>query len=206
MIARKTKTEPTKSAFDFVDLITGRIGKITGLVVAIGGLAVGALTQSEQILNKLTALGLYTPPPCAQVDPLIIPATVKYSEWDNMKIKLKGRNNCLTSLGLYVTFVRRTASEPRYVLRVPHDDLPECKGLAPLQEPKCWDPKKPISIAKGDWEWDVLPPPLRQLSDPRRIEKISMTWAVYDFDAPTKPPIRVDTATIEVHNDAGNAS
>ena len=206
MTPRKKDTEPTKGAFDFVDLITGRIGKITALVTAIGGLALLILTQSEQILNKLTALGLYTPPPCAQVDPLIIPATVKYSEWDNMKIKLKGRNNCLTSLGLYVTFVRRTASEPRYVLRVPHDDLPECKGLAPLQEPKCWDPKKPISIAKGDWEWDVLPPPLRQLSDPRRIEKISMTWAVYDFDAPTKPPIRVDTATIEVHNDAGNAS
>jgi hypothetical protein len=206
MTERKQKVEPTKSAFDFVDLITGRIGKIAGLVGAIGGLAVLILHQSEQILGVLEALHLYTRPPCVQVDPLMIPATVKYSEWDNMKIKLKGRNNCSTSLGLYVTFVRRTTSEPRFVLRVPHDDLPECKGLAPLQEPKCWDPKKPVSIAKGDWEWDVLPPPLRQLSDPHRIEKISMTWAVHDFDAPTKPPIRVDTATIEVHNDAGNAS
>jgi hypothetical protein len=206
MTERKNRVEPTKSAFDFVDLITGRIGKITALVVAIGSLAVGALTQWETFIGKLVEMGLYTRPPCVQVNPLMIPATVKYSEWDNMKIQLKGRTNCSTPLGLYVTFVRRTASEPRFVLRVPHEDLPECKGLAPLQEPKCWDPRKPISIGKGDWEWDVRPPPLAQLSDPRRIEKISMTWAVHDYDAPTKPPIRVDTATIEVHSEAGSAS
>ena len=205
MTPRKRNSEPTKSAFDFVDLITGRIGKITALLTAIGGLALLILTQSEQILTKVTALGLYTPPPCVEVEPLMMPATVKYSEWDSMRLKLKGRNNCSTVLGLFVTFLPRSASEARFVVRVPHEDLPECKGRAP-QEPKCWDPKKPVSIAKGDWEWDVLPPPLRQLSDPHRIEKISMTWAVHDFDAPTKPPIRVDTATIEVHNDAGNAS
>jgi hypothetical protein len=189
----------------FVEVLTGRIGKITGLVTTIGGLALLILTQSEQILNKLTALRLYTPLPCVQVEPLMVPATVKYSEWDRMKLKLKGRNNCSAPLGLFVTFVPRSVSEARFVVRVPHEDLPECKGRAPL-EPKCWDPKKPVSSGKGDWEWEVLPPPLAQLSDPRRIEKISITWYVYDYDAPTKPAIRVDSATIEVHNDAGNPS
>jgi hypothetical protein len=205
MTEQKKETEPTKGAFDVLDLITGRIGKITALLTALGGLALLILTQSEQILNKLTALGLYTPPPCVQVDPLMIPATVKYSEWDNMKIKVKGRNNCSTPFGLYVTFVPRIGSEPRFLLRVPHEDLPECKGRA-QQEPKCWDPKKPVSRTNGDWEWYVLPPPLAPLSDPRRIEKISLTWAVYDYDAPTKPAISTDNTTIEVHNDAGNAS
>lgn len=198
--------EPAKSASDFVDLISGRIGKITALVVAIGSLAVGALTQWEKVIDKLVEAGVYTRPSCVLVYPLVFPATVKYSEWDSMKMKLKGRNNCSTSPGLYVTFVRRSTSEPRFVLRVPHEDLPECKGLAPLQVPKCWDPKKPIRNGKGDWEWDVLAPPLTRLSDPRRTEKVSLTWAVYDFDAPTKPAIRVDSAEIEVQNDAESAS
>ena len=206
MTEQKKETEPTKGAFDFIDLITGRIGKITALLTALGGLALLILTQSEQILNKLTALGLYTPPPCVQVDPLMIPATVKYSEWDNMNMKLKGRNNCSTPLGLYVTFVRRTGVEPRFVLRVPHDDWPQCKGLTALQEPKCWDPKKPVSRGKGDWVWDIPPPPLVQLSDPRRIEKITINWTVYDYDSPTKPAFGTGNATIEVHNDPGNAS
>jgi hypothetical protein len=193
-----------KGAFDVVDLVTGRIGKITALITAVGGLLLLILNQSEQIRGKLISLNLYTPLECVQVDRLMMPDTVKYSEWDSMKIKLKGRNNCGAPLGLYVTFVRRAASEPRFVLRAPHEDLPECKGLALSQEPKCWDQKKPVSIGKGDWEWDVLPPPLAQLSDPRRIEKFAITWSVYDYDAPTKPAIRIDTATIGIHNDAGS--
>ena len=118
MTPRKKDTESTKSAFDFVDLITGRIGKITALLTAIGGLALLVLTQSEQILNKAIALGLYKLPPCVEVEPLMIPATVKYSEWDSMRLKLKGRNNCSTPLGLFVTFVPRSSSEARFVLRV----------------------------------------------------------------------------------------
>jgi hypothetical protein len=206
MTERKEEAEPTKGAFGFVDVITGRIGKIAGLVAAIGALAVGILTQGEQIYDKLVKNRLYTPLPCVQVAALMIPATVKYSEWDNMNFKLKGRNNCSTPLGLYVTFVRRIGDEPRFVLKIPHEDLPECKGLTSLQEPKCWDPKKPVSIGKGDWEWDVLPPPLAQLSDPRPIEKITINWTVYDYDSPTKPAFGTGNATIEVHNDAGNAS
>jgi len=205
MTPRKEDTEPTKSAFDLVDLITGRIGKITALLTAIGGFVLLILTQSEQVLNKLTALGLYTPLSCVQVEPLMIPATVKYSEWESMKLKLKGRNNCSTPFGLFVTFVPRSASETGFVVRVPHEDLPECKGRTP-QEPICWDPKKPVSSGKGDWEWEVLPPRLARMSDPRRIEKISITWYVYDYDAPTKPAIRVGSATIEVHNDGGSPS
>jgi len=203
--AQEKKTEPTKGAFDFVDLITGKIGKITALLTAIGGLILLILTNSEQILNKLTALGLYTHPPCVQVEPLKIPERVKYSEWDNMKIKLKGRNNCSTPFGLYVTFVPRSASEARFVLRIPHEDLPECKGGAP-QDPKCWDPRKPVSKGKGGWECEIPPPPLARLSDPRSIENISITYYVYDYDAPTKPAIRVGSVEIKVENDGGNPS
>jgi hypothetical protein len=203
--APEKETEPTKGVSDFINLITGKIGKITALLTAIGGLVLLILTNSEQILNKLTALGLYTHPPCVQVEPLIIPATVKYSEWDNMKMKLKGRNNCSTPFGLYVTFIPRSASEARFVLRIPHEDLPECKVGAP-QDPKCWDPQKPVSKGKGDWECEIPPPPLARLSGPRSIEIISITYYVYDYDAPTKPAIRVGSVEIKVENDGGNPS
>lgn len=191
---------PTKGAFDFVDLITGRIGKITAFLTALGGLVLLILTQSEQILSKAIALGLYTPRPCVQVEPLVIPATVKYSEWDSMKLKLKGRNNCSTPLGLFVIFVPRNASETGFVVKVPHEDLDECKGRAP-KEPRCWDTKKPVSSGKGAWEWEVPPPRLARMRDPRQIEKISISWYVYDYDSPTKSAILIDSATIEVHND-----
>jgi hypothetical protein len=201
MTPRKKDTEPTKAAFEFVDLITGRIGKIGGLLIAVGVI----LTQSELIRNKITALGLYTPSPCVQAEPLIMPATVKYSEWDSMKLKLKGRNNCSTPFGLFVTYIPRSASETNFVVKVPHESLPECTGRA-QQEPKCWDGKRPVSSGKGDWEWEFLPPPLARLSDPRRIEKISIAWYVYDYDAPAKSAILVGNSTIEVHNDGANPS
>ena len=204
---KQSKTpEPAKSAFDLVELITGRIGKITALVAAIGGLALGILKYSGEVRDKLVQLHLYTPPPCLQVDDLILPATVKFSQWDNMRIKLKGRNNCSANLGLYVTFVRRTAVGSLIRLKVPHEDLPECKGTAPLLVPNCWDQKKPISLHKGDWEWEIRPPPLEPLGDPRDVEKISVTWAARDYDDPTKPVIGTDSAEIEVRSDAGNAS
>jgi len=196
----------TKSPFDVLELITGRVGKLTAFVAALGGLAVGILNYSEQVRDKLTALHLYTPAPCVEVDTVILPATVKLSEWDNMRIRVKGRSNCSSPFGLYVTFVRRSSRQPEFVLRVPHEDLPECKGLAPFQVPRCWDPKKPIKLGKGTWEWEVLPPPLAQLSNPRAVEKISVTWSVHDYDAPTKPPLRVDNATIEIHNDTRDSS
>jgi hypothetical protein len=135
-----------------------------------------------------------------QIDRLIIPDTVKYSEWDTMEIKLKGRNTCPTSLGLYVTFVHRQ-NQQRFVLGVPYADRSECNKGARLEEPECWDWKIPLD--KGDWEWGVQPPPLTALSDPRRIEKISIKWAVYNYNAPAKSPLRADTATVEIHNDAG---
>jgi hypothetical protein len=196
---------PTKGAFDFVDLLTGRIGKITAFLTALGGLVLLILTQSEQILTKATALGLYTPRQCVEVEPLVIPAAVKYSEWDSMKLKLKGRNNCSAPLGLFVIFVPASASETGFVIRVPHEDLPECRSGAP-KDPTCWNPKKPLRSGKGAWEWEVPPPRLARMRNPGQTEKISITWYVYDYDSPAKSAIQVNSATIEVQNDRGNPS
>lgn len=201
MTERKKPFTPTKSVSGPVDVITGWLLSIKGLMVAIGGAVLVALTLWPQITGKLADLG-YTPAPCLQVDPPMFPATVEYTEWDHTTIKLKGRNNCSKTPGLYVTFAPRTGKS-LLRLRLPHEELAECKGLF-LQEPTCWDTKK--NFDKGDWEWNVLLPPLVRVDDPPRVEKIWITWAVYDSDAPTKPPILTDNAPVEVRNPARDAS
>jgi hypothetical protein len=204
MTERKAKFKQTKSSFDFFDLMTKRISKIKALVVVIGALVVAILMDAKQIIGVLSELKLYTPSPCVEVEDLKLPKKIKYSEWENMKITLKGRNNCSTPLGLYVMFLPHATSERRIVLRGPHENYTECRCLATSQDPKCWDPKKPIKRGKGNWEWNVPPPHLEKLSDTRPIEKISINWYVYDYDAPNKPAILTGTDTIEVHDDSAN--
>lgn len=216
MTEQKKKVQPTKGGFGFIDLLTGRIGKATALVAAVGGLVLMILNKSElilgksdQVLGKLAAMGLYTRAPCVQVDEFMIPATVKYKEWENMTIKLNGHNNCSITLDGYVTFDRRTDAGSRLIrFRLPHEDLPECRRQAlqvPLQEPTCWDAMIPILIGKGKWQWDLRPPPLETLSDPRQIGKIAITWRLHNYDSPTNKPMWVRDSVTEVQNDPGDA-
>jgi len=200
MANSENKPEPTKSSFDAVlDLLTGRIGKITALLGAVAALLVMVFDTGKKTIDKITAS--MTQAPCLVVTQSSIPAKVKYSEWDGTKFKLKGHNSCSSEPGLYVTFLRRSASETRFIVGIPHDDLPQCKGLTPIHEQACWGRKKPVIIGKGDWDWDVLLPPLTRLTNPRGTEKVLITWEVRDMDNPTKPPIFVDSATIEIQND-----
>jgi hypothetical protein len=201
MTEQNENPKQKKRAFDFFDKITKRIGKIKALVVIVGALVVAVLTYARQITTILKDMGIYTPPPCVEVVEVVIPPTIKYSEWEHMKITLKGRNNCSNQIGLYVSFLPQASSERRIVLRGPHEDYAECRLIASSREPKCWDPKKPIITGKGKWEWNVPPPHLEKLADPLPIEKISFNWYVYDFDAPDKPAIQTGTAIIEVQND-----
>lgn len=201
------KNKPEKGGTDWIELVTGRVGKITALAGAISALLAVILTQFSDVQEKLKQFGVISPPPpCVEVktDQVVFPNDVKYSEWDNMRIRLSGRNNCERPLGLYVTFVRRTTKDPRFTLRVPYDDLAECTGKAPLLEPKCWDRKKPVAnIGKREWEWETPPPPLSRLSDSRSTETILVAWEVRDLDEPNKSPIAAGSAPIKVTYDTG---
>jgi len=53
--------ESEKSGSDWIELVTGRIGKITALVGAIGGLLLLILTQIDKIQNEAVRVGLYSP-------------------------------------------------------------------------------------------------------------------------------------------------
>lgn len=200
MSARKTKDERKSGGTDWIDVATGRVGKITAFFTTLGALVLVLLNQSEQIQKKVTAM--LAPRQCVEVSKVVVPRTIEYSEWDKMRIQITGRNNCDETLGLYVTFQGRVSSEPRFRLRPPYEDLPECGGGEPVQLPKCWDRKKPVAIGKGEWGWEVLPPPLVQLNDPTPTARISVTWDVRNVDQPDKPPLASDSAQIEVTNKA----
>jgi hypothetical protein len=200
MSVRQPRDGQQTRGSDWLDVVTGRIGKVSALVAAVGGLVVLVLNQSAQIHEKLVAMKILSAPPCVEISRVVIPPTVRYSEWDNMRIKVEGRNNCDEPLGLYVTFLPRTAENPSFRLRVPHEDDPDCSGTPAVLEPKCWDPKKPVAIRKGEWQWEMLPPPLESLSDSWSTDTISVSWEVRDYDDPQRP-IATDSAQIAVTND-----
>ena len=185
---------PAASKIDWVGLATGRLGKLTALLAAI----LLVLSQIEQVHTKLAELFGLASRPCVTVDKVSIPATIDAADWERSSITITGRNNCSRPIGLYVTFTRRTLSEPTFLLRGPRQEGKECAGYASLQVPQCWDSKKPITIAKGPWTFTPGLPGLEQLRNPHPDEKIDFQWEVRDFDEPAKPPIATDHKEIHV--------
>jgi len=201
MTEEKIKREKTKGLLYSLNIVTKSISKIKALVVLICGLALTILTFSEKILGKLSDMGWYTPRPCVEITDLIVPAKVKYSEWNKIKITIKGINNCSKTIGLYVTFEPKATSKPRIVL-APNSNKNECKIINTSQQiPQCWESSKPIKTGKGTWDWSVSLPVIERLSDPLPIEDISVQCFVKDLDAPNKPPIFSKLKDFQLIND-----
>jgi hypothetical protein len=177
---------PTNGVFTFIDFITGRVGKITALILAIIGLIIAV----KRLCNIVSPKS-----PDVQVKDVILPKKVKCSEWDNMIIKLKGCN-CDGTSGLYVIF-SSTLAEVRLKPPIAIDGK-DCVGRPQL--PWCWCGKKPVCEGEEDWEWDLFPPQLEWVGNPRDIKRFLIHWEVLDYDNPTKV-IRADNEMMELIND-----
>jgi hypothetical protein len=172
------KPDSPHSAFDLViDRLTGRVGKVTALIVATGGLAIAVLTQWEHGREQFAKL--FPPPPCVVVAPAKFPSSVKLSEWDDIRVQLSGQNNCPGELGLYVTFSRdESKNSSLFAIGSRHIDLPTCSNyLVAESEPRCWNPKKPVVIGKGPWTYPVLLPRLESLAAWQSGHKILVDWS-----------------------------
>jgi hypothetical protein len=206
-MSTKSRKSPDVVAnrFDlFIERITGRVAKITGLVTAIGGLLVVGIHKSDDLLGQLAAHGLYAARPCVTIDTSAFPATVKLSDWNNTTVRLHGTKNCATDVGLYVTFLRDFHDDQLFVMRPPRGNFSECNAFRSDLYPNCWDWRKPLVKGKGEWTWNVPLPPLERLRDPRAVETIQVSWSVRDYDNPNKSPILADTAAILVSNDGSH--
>lgn len=201
---------------DALELVTGRVGKITALIAAL----TLVVTNLDTLVGKMQGLASkFSPteptpqkqttlPPqqsCVEIYKVEFPQEIAYSEWNDHPISVTGRNNCNKDLGLYLTFTHRVGSEPpRLVLRSPYaDTFPECTGAAALSLPKCWDQMKPIPIVEGRGRWDApLPPPFR-LGE-FETERLMFRLEVHDLDAPNAEAVWKKTVEIAIRDDTGS--
>jgi len=192
---------PGRTSGSVIDRLTGRLGKVTALIAATGTLAVAVLTQWERGSEQIAKL--FPPAPCVVLAPAKFPAIVKLSEWDDVRVQLSGENNCPGELGLYVTYSRaESKNSSLFAIGSRHIELPTCSNyLVAESEPRCWNPKKPVVVGKGPWTYPVLLPRIERLADWQSGQKIFVDWALHNTDAPTKPAIALDTATIEIQSD-----
>ena len=189
----------TKEAVGFLSKVNGFLKVITESIKLIVGLfaAIAAL-----IAYFGYGLGSSYPEPpkaCIKVDDIDIPGEVAFNEWDNMKISVKGKNQCPEKeFGMYVTFMRRGANNSPIRLGVPYEDKNQCKGRFP-QSIQCWDSKKPISTnSRGEWEWEIFPPILNKMRDLNDTENLTIRWAVHEYKGGSTDPIWVNQKTIRL--------
>lgn len=188
MSDEKKAPDSGKNTWDFLDVVTGKIGKITLLVGAVSAL----LTQVYPLIQGGSSLVKSEPeqrPPlegCLKPK-LIVPKTVSISEWDSMMLKLKGRNDCPQSLNIYVTF--KAAGESVLIVPTMGD---ECRS-----QPECWEQK---SLDSGDLDQIFTRPRLRFLKKPLgNPVKLSINWVVYNVH--DNKILRADTAQITLRDD-----
>ena len=148
MSANEPQPDGEPGRAGILDILTGRIGKLTALIGALAGLVAAWQTLVGPIIGGEDT---QVPPPklCVEIDAQEFPAAVKYSDWETTPIRVKGRNNCDKPIGVYATFVRRQTSEPRCLV----DDAIELsrrhrRDLIPPREEIDARPSDPIPIAK----------------------------------------------------------
>jgi hypothetical protein len=209
MTERKKKSDAPKRGVDlYLDVITGRIRKITILLGSIGVLVVLIFTQYDKIKKLLVEHGILTPaPPCVSVDWPKFPEKVKLSEWDSTTVSLHGHEDCTGDFGLYMAFSADDRSKKLFALVPPHfESYEECKELHADLYPNCWYFRRPLTSGKGEWSWDVPLPPVQPLSNLRSGDRLIVSYEVRDYDAPGKPPKKAYWAAITIRSDAESPS
>ncbi len=185
----KGPTERTPSGA--IELLTGRVGRITALIVAVAALlsAFMTLTQAGR-----EVLALLRPAPSAArnaacFEPsLTYPKRVALAKWDDMDLQLTGRNNCKDGLPVYVVFKGRKVS-----LRI---DPPFSAADCRFDDASCWEQRR---LDKGDVHWRLTPPILRSLQEPLSgPTRMDINWIVYSQD--TRAIMAAQTARILIVN------
>jgi hypothetical protein len=186
-----------------------RLNKFKLQIAAIGGVVIIVITQLNTGLDQGTSLvkklaAMFDKPapgevtePCVIADKPTIPP-VKSSEWDQTRFRLTGRNNCSFRQGVYVTFQRSQARDPR--VRAPRFDREGCNRGEPVTKIECgW--RREIPLEKGAWEIEVPLPPLERLNNAPPTETVLLVIEIRDLENPNKLPQWSKEAAIELRNE-----
>jgi hypothetical protein len=179
-----------------VELITGKIGKVTALclaIVALGGAIGGVWTMGRRALQYIGlaphGTSVTDSKNCFQPQ-LMYPGDVTLSKWDSMDLRLTGRNECKQTLAVHVAFKGR---KDRVSIEPPFAD----SSCTQADNPSCWEQK---TLERGDVNWEVSPPVLTPLKKPlgERI-RVDVNWIIYN--AETRVQVHADTARIWLNDD-----
>lgn len=190
---RDAAEQPAKPGL--LDLLTGNVGKLTGLLTAVAAL----VAAWQGLFGPLIGNNDKREGPCVEISAQDFPKAVKWSAWDRTPIRVKGRNTCDKSLGVFATFQRRQ-TVASFVLE-PLYDNPQCERQDSQEIPTCWDRQDPVATDKdGNWEWEMRPPSLTLLAAPGSIDEIVVNWEVRNMASP-REALASSTATITLIDD-----
>jgi hypothetical protein len=186
-------TEDSKSSFTILDKLTGKLGKVTGSILALAALGTALTTLTDvgerirKLFNPAPVVTVTTPPDlksCLEAK-LIHPEVVSLSQWDSMEMRLRGQNDCKAKLTVYLEFKgNRILLEPPF-------------GEPEDRREDRWEDGK---LGIGAVDWQVSPPHLVRLRDSLgdRV-MVNLNWVVVEADTKTK--IEADTVRFWLEDD-----
>lgn len=176
-------TRSSKPRLGSLERWTGKVGKVTALLVAIttlGATTAGITVAWAPVVRAIRQLSSPPPPPpvasptksCFQAQ-LSCPETVSVSGWPAMRLRLDVENSCEDELFAYVIF--KVAGGGRIRIEPPFYDNASCG--ADKDKPGCWEERE---LKKGTYQLDLLPPHLTRLQDRLggRLQ-VGINWVVY---------------------------
>jgi hypothetical protein len=180
----------------FVDVVTGKIGKLTGLLTGIAALLavatqlLGGFQSFQRVKETAGTSGTVAVTDCLDVTLDVKPTMVSVGKWNTVRFDLIGRNTCKEPLTVYVAFKSLNGS-----IRIePLVDQPACSGT----NPDCWESR---TLGGGkDVKWTLTAPRLTQLSPLTDPVQMSVNWIVYNTE--TKRILRGDKIEISVRGEA----
>lgn len=197
----------------WLDILTGRIGKITVLVAAVGTLVTVAVEHATKIRGLFTPAPGPTPPlvatppvgsqstGCIAVRSVKFPEKIVYSDerndWDrDYRVEVSGRNECGASVGLYMTI--------KAISNV-FDLEPPGLGPAPCEKASnlvfdCWEYKIPVEAsADKTWAWSARFPSAKPRNDAiRKKGAIEIHYSIRRTDRPDEVLYSLPIPDIEV--------
>ena len=171
---------------DLLGMTTGRIGKVTALLLALVAL-VAAAEEFFEITSTLLARFKTeeSVKDCFQAK-MNYPKTVSIDGWQSMPLGLTGRNDCRERLGVHIAFKAKQLSKVRI-------ESPVSDCVDPV-DTRCWEVK---SIEAGAVDVKFIPPHLKVLKKPLgNPVDININWVVYDVD--TKKRLNAGAAQIKL--------
>lgn len=192
------KTSTDKGPSSVIDVLTGKIGKIGGLVAVIVALLTGVgqiFDVGSKVVDTITPDddgGGSAPAKCFQPD-LVAPETVSFDEWGDMELRLRGTNDCPGELAVHLAF----KAPPGSVTIGPTVQGEDCLPA----KPDCWQRKK---ITGSEVNLPLWPPSLKKNVDSFDSVTVRLQWLVYESE--TGKNVDFGDASIRVVGNGGSTS